>query len=97
VPLWLVFLLAGLATWRLTRLLAEDTIPFVARPRAALARRSDNWDELVNCAHCVGVYVAGAVTVALWVWLDSLPAPLLVFGALAGFVSLVADYRPEKD
>lgn len=75
------------ATARLTRLVTEDTITAPLRARMMhVARRDrrgpDAWAYLwISCPWCVGLWLAFAITAAVWagerLWLDTplLPAP----------------------
>lgn len=57
VPSWWGFLLLGLASFRVWRLLGEDTI--LARPRAAFKRRAgDYWDDFIVCPWCAGFWIS---------------------------------------
>jgi len=90
---WLLVLLITLTTYRITRLLTQDALPLVARPRAWIIRRTGEhsaWAYLVECPWCTGVYVAAAVTAATDVWV-SVPYPFLVAGAAAALTGIIAE------
>ena len=55
---WARFVLAVLATWRITHLLAREDGPanVVARVRARLG--SGLWGQLMDCFYCLSVWVA---------------------------------------
>lgn len=55
VPSWWEALLLALATYRVWRLLAEDTI--LDRPRDWLLSRSAVLDAMVPCVWCLGTWV----------------------------------------
>jgi hypothetical protein len=59
---WLRFLLAVLATWRVTHLLAREDGPFdiVLRLRASLGHGV--LGKLFDCFYCLSVWVAAAIT-----------------------------------
>jgi hypothetical protein len=59
------FLLASLATWRVTHLLAEEDGPadVVVRLRARLGDRAVG--RLTDCFHCLSVWVAAPMSVGL--------------------------------
>jgi len=93
------FALITFTCWRVTRLLVEDTLPWVAKPRAwvgnwATAHKQWWLEDLLTCPHCVSVWVCGAV-VAVAAQVISVPLPVLVAGAAAGVCSIIADFRPE--
>jgi hypothetical protein len=74
--LWFRFVVAALATWRLTHLLAFEDGPFalVARVRAAAGRAG----RLFDCFYCLSVWIAAPlalfVTKTPVVWLCVWPA-----------------------
>lgn len=86
IALWLV-------AYRLTRLITLDSFPPLLAARRAIVYREGKdpnrpLAELLTCGHCVGVYVAAALTLAAWSLIDY---PLIVWGALAGAVSITLD------
>jgi len=62
---WARFILAVLATWRITHLLANEDGPgdLIARVRAYLGNRI--WGRLMDCFHCLSLWVA--VPMALFI------------------------------
>lgn len=84
------FLLDALASYRITHLITDDTIPF-GRARDAITNR---WPgslaaEWVGCAWCAGLAVAAGVTVARaliprW-W--TVPATVFALSAVTGVLS----------
>jgi hypothetical protein len=59
------FVLAALATWRITHLLAEEDGPADVVVRAR-ARIGAGWlGSLVDCFNCLSIWVAAPVSVAL--------------------------------
>jgi len=62
---WARFVLAVLATWRITHLLANEDGPWdlIARLRAQLGNRV--WGRLMDCFNCLSLWVA--IPVALFV------------------------------
>lgn len=78
-----------LAAYRVTRLLVQDSILDV--PRYQIQKLHPKLDELLDCPHCTGVWVAAAVTAARYWWphLWDQPARFL---AAAGAVSVIADH-----
>jgi hypothetical protein len=65
----LLTLLAGLATYRLTRLVTADRI-FQA-PRAWVVQRYRRLGYLVTCDWCLSIWVAPAPAVAVILWPDN--------------------------
>lgn len=96
--MWLrALLLCWLAAWRLTRLLAVDSL--LAGPRGRVQRwaverryhkrRGYKLDDLAGCPHCLSVWVAAAV-VAAWWWRYGLAYPLFEAGAVMALCSMTA-------
>lgn len=80
---WWWFVLLALASWRVYRLLAEDTI--LETPRRKLLRMSDSWAEegddpgeeylwrwglWLGCPYCAGFWVSGVVLIAYSIIID---------------------------
>jgi hypothetical protein len=95
----LVFVIAALTSYRLTRLIARDEFPPLAvqRERIAVKWPGDSWQVyLSRCSWCVGVYVSGVVILFTWLILAvagnaSMPAPLLWWGGAAAVVGIIAE------
>ncbi len=100
---WLL-LLVTVASYRLTRLIVDDTFPPVAWVRERLTGESStasrwSWvpewvSALVSCSWCASVWVAGGVTLLTAVWIG-LPLPLLVWAVAASgaaWLSHLEDY-----
>ena len=69
--IWFKLAIAGLATWRVTHLLAREEGPFLllARLRAMAGRHW--WGEMFDCFYCLSLWVAAPM--AVWVgasWLQ---------------------------
>lgn len=101
MPTLLVVVLMVLATYRLTRLVVADEFPPVKALRERFENNHDNaLGYLVGCPFCVSVYAAGLVAVATWlaltVWGDGLPVPVLVWAGVAGGVSLLYELLPDE-
>lgn len=87
---WLV--VGALATYRLTRLVTEDTI--LDRPREAVHRRAartghTKFSYFVTCPWCTSIYLA-AVVIVLSVFAESWFAYIavaLAFSAVAGVIA----------
>jgi len=85
ISFWTQFVLAGLATWRVTHLLAAEDGPgdLIARVRARLGR---GWaGTLMDCFHCLSLWIAAPA--ALFVTRDPLTW-LFVWLALSGAACL---------
>lgn len=99
----LEFVLLALAAYRLTRLVAVDTITQPARDWIEYRVGGlSHWYTLVTCPFCVGFWVSAAVAVAAAAahivprhWEDQ----LLLVWALAGLQSLLssADARMNRE
>lgn len=93
MPAWftpLLLLLDGLAVFRLTRLITDDTIPFGRLRLRVEARWPNAWfTELATCPWCMSVWVAAgvlgahALVPAWWPY----AAAVLAFSAVAGLLS----------
>lgn len=96
----MVVALVCLTAYRLTRLLARDSFPPIVVQRARVMERwgDDSWQAyLATCSWCMGVYVAGLVTLATWLLVD-LAVPFLVWGAAAAASGLLSSWeRTEPD
>jgi hypothetical protein len=77
-----------LCAWRLTHLVVADDFPPVRWARGRLERGPEWLGDLVSCCYCAGVWVAGGL-VLVADWVGSVPAPWLVFGALAAVVPII--------
>jgi hypothetical protein len=94
----LLVLMAGTSA-RVTRLLTADAFPPIARARSWVAARGDWQEYLVSCPWCIGVWISAAVT-GLAEAHYGLPAPLLVWGALAyvtGWVNILEPHDPVDE
>jgi hypothetical protein len=62
---WLYFIIAALATWRLTHLLAFEDGPWdcLARLRARLG--AGFWGRLTDCFYCLSLWIALPITFAM--------------------------------
>ena len=65
LDLWPRLVLASLATWRLTHLLAREDGPFdlIARLRCSMGQGL--WGKMLDCFHCLSLWVAAPL--AWWV------------------------------
>ena len=95
----LAVVLVCLATYRITRLLAADAFPPLARARDAI---EDRWGDaswqayLAHCPWCISVYTGALLTAAAVLGLDDgLAAPLLVWPTASAFTGLVATWLDD--
>jgi hypothetical protein len=92
------FLLAALATWRITHLVVEDTVPVVARPRQWVMDRwpDGNLTYVLHCTYCSSVWVGAAVTAGVDLLTKTpVPAPVLYAAGLSiltAFAETVVDW-----
>lgn len=86
---WLL-ILDAVATYRLTRFVVEDHIPFGPLRDRIVERRPDSGlAELITCPWCSSMYVAGIV-LALHALLPTVwpyAAAMLAFSAVAGLLA----------
>lgn len=99
----------ALATYRITRLITEDTITAPLRD-AIFARFGDpstskeiSLSYAVTCPHCASIYAAAAVAALTTLSLRA-PAPIRLLAtfltttlALSGTISLLNDYGPDQN
>jgi hypothetical protein len=82
----LLFVLSVLAAWRVTALVVYESGPFRVLERLRRLLVTVRLGRLVGCFHCLGVWVSGAVVLAVYevtLW------SLLLWAAVAGAVSIV--------
>lgn len=73
---WFVFLIAALATYRLSRLLADEEGPWSMFSKLRdLTPEQSSWRRGVECIMCVSVWVA--LPIAVWIAPDWQHIPLL--------------------
>lgn len=93
-----VFVLACLATWRLTHLVVEDQLPLVKKPREWIIARKPhgNLAYLLGCTYCSSVWVAAGVTGGVDLWAHvPVPAPFLYAAGLSivtAFFETIVDW-----
>jgi hypothetical protein len=85
------FALAALATWRVTHLLAEEDGPFDAVVRVRRALGDGQLGELMDCFHCLSMWVAAPLTFTVT---RRREAPL-VWLALSGAACLLQRGAPD--
>ena len=82
------WLIVGLASFRLTRLLNKDTI---AGPVRSLGGRAGmKWIDFISCPWCVGAYVSAAVVVASLLWWHEVQYGVIVL-AISAIVGLISE------
>ncbi len=92
MPHWLRFLIAVLAVWRLSHLLAREDGPWglVAGLRERLGEGF--WGQLLDCFQCLSLWLA--VPFAFFVG-GTWPERLVAWLALSGGAILLQQYRAE--
>jgi len=81
VTFWPKLVLAILATWRLTHMVAREDGPADLVSRARTALRNGLWGRMVTCFQCLSVWVAAPA--ALWITTRPLDA-VIVWLAVSG-------------
>jgi hypothetical protein len=86
VSAWLKFVVAALATWRVTHLIAHEDGPWnlIAKTRKRVG--SGFLGQLMDCFYCVSLWVAGGVTLLLG---PNLRDGVLLWLALSGAACLL--------
>ena len=89
---WLRFLVAALATWRLTNLIAREDGPGAGL--ASLRARLDTgfFGQLMDCFYCLSLWVAAPVA---WFGAGTWRDRLLVWFALSGAAILLDRFASE--
>jgi hypothetical protein len=102
----IVILLAILATYRLARLISQDTI--LDTLREMINRKASELNSLwywvaewMNCAHCVGVWIAFFMMIALsfyfhWRFLEAMLIWLAIAGGQSYLWSMVEGNYEEE-
>ena len=62
---WFAFVLGVFATWRVAHLLAHEDGPWDAVLRLRVALGNGLWGRLLDCFHCVSLWVAAPVALAV--------------------------------
>lgn len=92
-----LFVVAVLASYRLTRLVNEDTI--IDRPRSWFYMKAPTFfAEMVACPFCVGFWIAGLVVVAIN-FFTPVSLPVLYWFGTAGGSALIYEliYKGTAD
>ncbi|MEO5687742.1 MAG: hypothetical protein ABIR54_10280 [Burkholderiaceae bacterium] len=87
---WMHLVLAVLATWRLSVLLARDDGPWDAIARLREALGDGQWGRLLDCFHCVSLWVAAPLAWAIG--RDALEVGL-AWPALSGAACLIERWQ----
>lgn len=94
MPVWLTFVIASLACFRVTRLIVEDTWPPAEWLRKQAERGPYWFGYLFTCGHCMSVWVGAVIVAVMWA-VDPLPLPGLWFAAVPALVSLIYSVRTD--
>jgi hypothetical protein len=94
-----VFVLMGLAAYRATRFITQDSFPPVARLRARLIKRwsatvkDQEWAEGLTCPWCMGLYVSVGVVIVTMEYVSvALPAlQILAVSCVVGLLGRIDD------
>lgn len=79
-----------LSGWRATHLIVADDFPPIRWARTRIIDRGPEWlADLVGCAYCAGVWVAGLLVLAVDLAGVRLRLPWLIFGAVAAAVPII--------
>ena len=62
---WFPFVLGAFATWRVAHLLAHEDGPWDTVLRLRVALGNGLWGRLLDCFHCVSLWVAAPVALAV--------------------------------
>ena len=62
---WFGFVLGAFATWRVAHLLAAEDGPWDAVLRLRVALGNGLWGRLLDCFHCVSLWVAAPIALAV--------------------------------
>ena len=104
VPVWLIYLLIGVVTYRVTRLIIEDTFPLLAIPRekflewltssdaskpAHLGALGRSTHYLLSCMWCSSMWVGAAVVYAFSLYVDT-PLPIAAWLTASAIAGLIA-------
>jgi hypothetical protein len=89
---WLLLVVLGLATYRVTRVVVLDGFPPVRAPREWIMKHGPEWlADLVSCHYCASAYVSGGL-VTLADLFGSVPMPGLTWLAAWAIGALIADW-----
>ena len=82
----LLFVLTGLAVWRVTALVAYESGPFRILDRLRSGLVTLRLGRLVGCFHCLGLWIAGVGVLVVY---DLSWWSVLLWLAVAGAVSII--------
>ena len=82
----LLFVVTGLAVWRVTALVAYESGPFQILDRLRRGMVALRLGRLIGCFHCLGLWIAGAAVLIVYElsWWS-----VLLWLAVAGAVSII--------
>ena len=86
-----VFLLAVLATMRLTRLVTTDSITMPIRVQIVAKFGETHWmSRLLSCSWCIGFWIGAAVVSTTWFWHNTYELLTVAIFAASQIVGLMA-------
>lgn len=88
---WFIFIVATLATWRITALLCYEAGPMNLLTRARVMLYKIKMGKLISCFHCTSVWIAAVITITLYQWDVIL---IYYWLAIAGGASLIEKTIP---
>lgn len=94
---WLIVVLICVGTYRITRLLAVDALPLIAKPREWIVNKLGEEHAisyLVTCMWCVSMYVGAGVTAVADLF-TAVPYPWLTWIVASAATGLIAQREPE--
>lgn len=91
---WLQFVVAALATWRVTHLVVSEDGPWNAITRLRRLAGNGFWGGLMDCYYCASVWIAAsaAALIASPRWTDR----LLYWLALSGAACLLEKWKGRE-
>jgi len=89
---WFRFVIAALAVWRLSHLLAAEDGPWDIIVRIRRRLGTTNWGKLMDCFYCLSVWIS--IPFAFFV-VNGMLDRFIVWLALSGAVSLANKFTRE--
>jgi hypothetical protein len=90
---WVRFVLAVLATWRVSHLVVSEDGPWEILARLRQRLGSSSMGRLMDCFGCVSIWVAAPISLFIF---RRLPELFLCWMALSGAAFLLERLRPES-
>lgn len=91
---WFYFIVAALAVWRLTHLLAKEDGPFDVIFLLRKNIRQPFFAKLVDCFYCLSIWIA--LPFGIWLGLDWL-TKIITWFALSGAACLLEQATTKND